>query len=220
MEEYNPDTVSKRIDSIFNKKEQLREFKNPNRYSVMTHKEYQKYCSSNEFIDYHLVKRKNFQKQIQKLVGKYEFSEFAINKISFGKILNIISHQSRLLGIALHYFYNAGRLINNNFIEDAGVNLNMVLESLIKDFMNIKNIQNKRLGIEQFNKTLKLNSTFVEWLEELYSARNEFLAHIDNDMFTFSERINDPDSYCYMHYGSISWLLIKYFYYRQYKLCA
>ncbi|MFC2135378.1 hypothetical protein ACFLTH_12260, partial [Bacteroidota bacterium] len=165
-------------------------------------------------------KGKNFRELIEKLIGKYEFSEFTINKIGFSKIFNIISNPSRLLGISLYYFNNASRLINNDFIEDAGINLNLVIEALIKDFMDIKNIQNKKVGIEQFNQTLKLKSTFVEWLEELYSARNEFLAHIDGDMFTFDERINDPDSYCFEHYSSISWLLIKYFFYRKYKLCT
>ena len=218
IEEFNPNTISKRINSIFNKKVQVKSSKNIIRHSLMTHKEYQIYCSENEFVDYHIHKRRNFQKIIEKLMDKYEFSEFTINKIGFRKIYDLLSQPSRLLGISLHYYINASRLIHNNFVEDAGINLNLVLEALIKDFMDIKNIKNKRLGIEQFNSTLRLSSPFVEWLEELYSARNEFLAHIDGNMFTFHERINDPDSYCYEHYGSISWLLLKYFSYRKNKL--
>jgi hypothetical protein len=44
-----------------------------------------------------------------------------------------LTGSSRLIHIAVHYFVNAARLIHEHFIEDAGLNLNLVLEAIIED---------------------------------------------------------------------------------------
>ncbi len=211
LPKFNLKSVYERLDILIRSKLQIKAFNYDDHLITKTHKEQKIYCGKNEYINYHFLKEKNFKKQIEILNDKYRFEDKEINIKNFNRRLGILSNSNNLLNIALHYFINASRLILNQFPEDAGINLNMVLEALVKDYMVLINTKNKKMGIDSFNNFLKLDSTFIEWLQELYLARNEFLAHIDEEMFTFNERINDPDSYCYLHYGSISWLIIKYF---------
>lgn len=121
-----------------------------------------------------------------------------------------LNSSSRLIHIAVHYFVNATRLIHEHFIEDAGLNLNLVLEAIVEDFSSVYSIGDKKQAIKKLQTTILLPYNHMEFLEELYWARNEFLAHIDKDMFTESQNINDPDRYCYEHFESISWLIRRY----------
>lgn len=168
-----------------------------------------------EYIDLFRVKRTTFEKQIKILSNSYEFSDFKITNTLFKKYFHLFLNSSRYIHIAIHYYVNAGRLINNFFIEDAAINLNLVLETIITDFMRINFIQNKRVAIETLiNNELKINQELYDWYIELYDARNEFLAHVDKGMFTPEERISDPDGYCYDHYEDIGRLILKYIQYK------
>ncbi len=124
---------------------------------------------------------------------------------------------SRLIHIAIHYFVNAARLIHEHFIEDAGLNLNLVLEAIIEDFGAAHDIADKKQVIDALQKTVTLPFGHMECLSDLYLARNEFLAHIDVDMFTENQNVNDPDGYCYEHFESVSWLIRRYIKYQSEK---
>lgn len=80
--------------------------------------------------------------------------------------------------------------------------------------MNFRSIHNKRTAAESFQESVLLPYGHMEFLEELYDARNMFLAHIDEDMYTNNQSIGDPDSYCYEHYESVSWLITRYIRYK------
>ena len=86
--------------------------------------------------------------------------------------------------------------------------------------MNISGIKNKRLAIEKlFLEHLHFDEELFDWFIELYDARNEFLAHIDENMFTALQRTSDPDAYCYDHYEDICNLVIAYIEFRK-KMAA
>ena len=85
-----------------------------------------------------------------------------------------------------------------------------MLESIVEDFSRIFSIKDKKQAIKKLQDTVLLPYDHMEFLEELYSARNEFLAHIDKDMFTKSQNVNDPDRYCYEYFESVSWLIRRY----------
>ncbi len=97
------------------------------------------------------------------------------------------------------------------FIEDAAINLNLARDAIFIDYMNITNIHNKKTAIAKlFSEEIKLAEDKIDWHNELYEARNEFLAHVDSEMFTPSQNISDPDRYCYDHYEDICDLIIEY----------
>jgi hypothetical protein len=172
--------------------------------------------SEKEYIDLFHSKQLPFQELISLLNNSFEFSEFEVNHISIASYYNLLLACPRYLHIALYYIINAARLMGNFFIEDAAINLNLASEAVFKDFMEITGIQNKKTAVEKLLvEGLNLAEEKVDWLHELYEARNEFLAHIDEDMFTPSENINDPDKYFYDHYGEIIDLVINYLEYRK-----
>ena len=80
--------------------------------------------------------------------------------------------------------------------------------------MDFRSIRNKRIAAESFQKDVLLPYNHMEFLTELYDSRNTFLAHIDEDMYTDNQNIDDPDRYCYEHYESVSWLIQRYIGYK------
>jgi len=167
-----------------------------------------------EYIDFFDCKKMPFKKQIELLSRSYEFSDHRINPVTVKKYYNLFSKSSRYIHIALHYFVNASRLIFNHFIEDAGLNLQLTMEALIKDFMRFHSIKNKKRAIKRLRESVRLPYYHMEFLEELYDARNKFLAHIDDYMYTDKQNVSDPDRYCFEHFESICWLIIRYIKYK------
>lgn len=166
--------------------------------------------ASDSYVDLFHAPQIPFSELIENLRQRYNIPKRQIKPCFVANIYQILSSNSRLVHIAIHYFVNAARLIHEHFIEDAGLNLNLVLEAIIEDFGDLESISDKLQVIEKLRDTIKLPNNHMEFLEELYFARNEFLAHIDKDMFTEFENINDPDRYCYQHYESVSWLIRRY----------
>ncbi|MFH1941961.1 MAG: hypothetical protein ABIL68_07625 [bacterium] len=169
--------------------------------------------SEKKYIDFFTpgVEKMPLEKHIEFLSNSFEFSSHHISRNTFLRYYNLFLNCSRFVHIALHHFVNAGRLIINDFIEEAGLNLNMVLEALIKEYMEEHSIKSKPDAInELFIDNLKIDEELFYWYMELYDARNEFLAHIDENMFGPGEHQREPDAYCYDHYECIADLILKY----------
>jgi len=162
------------------------------------------------YVDLSHSPRIPFMELIEQLKLQYDISDTPINPKFVSSVYEKLNASSRYIQIAIHYFINASRLWDEHFLEDAGLNLNLVLEAVVKDFMVENSIKDKKSAIEIMKDTIELPDYHMEFIEELYWARNEFLAHIDDHMFTEMQNINDPDRYCYEHYESISWLLHRY----------
>jgi hypothetical protein len=164
-----------------------------------------------EYIDLFHSRQIPFADFISLLSRSFDFSEFEANAISVESYYRLFLGCSRAIHIALYYIINAARLLASFFTEDAGINLNLASEAIIKDYLKVSGIQNKKKAIKQLlSEDLKFDEEKVDWYLELYEARNEFLAHIDEDMFTESQNISDPDAYCYDHYEDIINLVISY----------
>ena len=166
--------------------------------------------SSDMYIDLFHAPQIPFPDFIAKLCTQYTITHKHFRPEFVSGLYRKLDSSSRLIHIAVHYFVNAARLIQEHFIEDAGLNLNLVLEAIIEDLSSVFSIKDKRQAIKKLQATILLPYYHMEFLEELYEARNEFLAHIDKDMFTKSQNINDPDRYCFEHFESISWLIRRY----------
>jgi len=164
-----------------------------------------------EYIDLFHSSQMPFPDLINLLSKSFDFSEIEPDHASIASFYNLIATCPRHIHISLYYLINAARLMCNFFVEDAAINLNLASEAIITDYMKIADIQNKKAAIVKLlSEDLQLTENKVEWYVELYEARNEFLAHIDNDMFTQSQNISDPDKYCYDHYEDIVDLIIGY----------
>jgi hypothetical protein len=166
--------------------------------------------SSDMYIDLFHAHQIPFPDFVAKLSTQYTISHQHFRPEFVSGLYRKLNSSSRLIHIAVHYFVNAARLIQEHFIEDAGLNLNLVLEAIIEDLSSVFSIKDKRQAIKKLQATILLPYYHMEFIEELYEARNEFLAHIDKDMFTKSQNINDPDRYCFEHFESISWLIRRY----------
>ena len=166
--------------------------------------------SKDAYVDLFHSPQVPFLKLTDQLKTQYDISDRPIDPQFVSSVYEKLYPSGRYIQIAIHYFTNASRLIYEHFIEDAGLNLNLVLEAVIKDFMVVNSITDKKRAIAGIKNTIELPGCHMEFLEELYWARNEFLAHIDDHMFTEMQNINDPDRYCYEHFESISWLLRRY----------
>jgi hypothetical protein len=151
-----------------------------------------------------------FPELITQLRPQYTISGRHFRPQFVAELYRKLDASSRLIHIAIHYFVNAARLIHEDFIEDAGLNLNLGLEAIVDDFGGVSAISDKRQAVKKLQTTVNLPDGHMEFLEELYLARNEFLAHIDRDMFTKFQKIDDPDRYCYEHFESVSWLIRRY----------
>lgn len=163
-----------------------------------------------EYIDLFRHKKLPFKRIIIAISNDYQFSTYKVDIPKFNKLFKLFLRSSRHIHIALHYFVNAANLMHNGFIEDSGLNMNLSVEAIIKDFMVCNAIKDKSMAIARFMKTVKLPSYHMENIRDLYKARNEYLAHIDEYMFTDKERISDPDQYCYEHFESLYWLITRY----------
>lgn len=187
-----------------------RDFSNSNE----AHKEIMRIRSMPEYVDLFHCKKLPFRKQVEQWSQSFQLSDHKVSALAVKRYYNMFRRSSRFIHIAIHYFITASRLIHNHFIEDAGLNLQLTVEAVIRDFMNFRSIRNKRTATKSFQKDVLLPYGHMEFLEELYDARNEFLAHIDEDMYTDNQSIDDPDSYCYEHYESVSWLITRYIRYK------
>lgn len=164
-----------------------------------------------EYIDLFHAPQIPFLELVNLMSKSFEFSSLELDKDAIESFYNDISNTTRYIHISLHYLISAARLIPNFFTEDAGINLNLASEAIIKDHMLVTNINNKKLAIENLlSENLHFSENKIDWLIELYEARNEYLAHIDEEMFTDFQNIDDPDKYCYDHYEDVCDLIISY----------
>lgn len=171
--------------------------------------------SEPEYIDLFHFKRIPFRKQVDEWSQDFVFSKHKPSPLAVKRYLNLFLRSSRFIRIALHYFVNASRLINTHFYEDGGLNLQLTVEALIRDFMEFHSIRNKRTAAQKFQTDVLLPYYHMEFLNELYEARNRFLAHIDENMFTEQQNVGCVDDYCLEHYESVSWLITRYIRYKQ-----
>jgi len=171
--------------------------------------------SKPEYIDLFHCQRIPFHKQLELWAQSFVFSNHKPSPIAVKRYFNTFQRSSRFIHIAIHYFVTASRLIQNDFIEDGGLNLQLTVEALIRDFMKFNSIRNKRTASQRFQDSVLLPYSHMEALVDLYDSRNLFLAHIDEDMYTEEQNIGDPDRYCYEHYESVSWLITRYIKYKQ-----
>ena len=164
-----------------------------------------------EYIDLFHSWQIPFPDLVNLLSKSFEFSEFDTDPISVESYFRLLLNCPRHIHIALHYFINAARLMRSYFTEDAAINLNLASEAIIRDYLNITGLKNKKKAIEQLLlEDLGFGEEKVDWYIELYEARNAFLAHIDEDMFTATQNISDPDAYCYDHYEDVANLIVGY----------
>ncbi len=112
--------------------------------------------------------------------------------------------------VTLHYFVNACTLVRLQFIEDAALNLQLTSEALLRDFMEWKCHASKVRGLEELCAMLGMPAHVREMLEELYEARNTFLAHVDDFLFHRGKLHSDPDAYCYEHFELFFALIERY----------
>jgi hypothetical protein len=170
--------------------------------------------SKPEYIDLFHCKRKQFIELLSEWRGGYSFSEHKCTPQAVKKYYNLFVNSSRLIHIALYYYNNAASLTRENYIEDAGINLHLALEAIIRDYMDFHSIKNKRKAIESFISKVWPPDWGTDYLDDLWKSRNQFLAHIDADMFTEDQNIHDPDEYCYDTFESISFLVTRYIRYK------
>lgn len=170
--------------------------------------------SKAEFIDLFHCKRKPFIQLLSEWRGGYSFAERKCSPQAVKKYYNLFVKSSRFIHIALYYYNNAASLTRKNFIEDAGINLHLTLEAIIRDFMDFHSIKNKRKAVASFISKVWPPDWGTDYLDDLWKSRNQFLAHIDENMFTEGQRIHDPDEYCYDTFESITYLITRYIRYK------
>lgn len=202
------------INKIINCQRELPILFNPyekNRSYENAQKEIVKMRSKKNYIDmFHQIEQP-VSCHIDFLSNIYSFSDFRLNPNTFKRYYLLFLNIDQPVRIALYHFIKAGRLIKNNFIEDGGLNLYMVLESIIQDYMILSSTKNKSRAINDLLLTkLKVSENLFEWFVELYDARNDFLAHVNHDMYHEEGFETDPDSYCFDHYEPVAKLLLKY----------
>lgn len=171
--------------------------------------------SETEYIDLFHSKRIPFRRQVDEWSKSFVFAKHKPSPLAVKRYFNMFQRSSRFIHIALHYFVNASRLIHNYFFEDGGLNLYLTVEALIRDFMEFHSIRNKRTAAIKFQATVLLPYYHMEFLYDLYEARNLYLAHIDENMFTEQQNIGYLENYCLEHYESVSWLITRHIRYKQ-----
>ncbi len=170
--------------------------------------------SKPEYIDLFHCKRKPFIQLLSEWRGGYSFSEHKCSPQVVKRYYNLFVKSSRFIHIALYYYNNAANLTRDNYIEDAGINLNLSVEAIIRDFMDYHLIKNKRKAVEMFFTKVWPSDWGTDYLLDLWKSRNQFLAHIDENMFTENQKIHDPDEYCYDTFESITYLFTRYIDYK------
>ena len=207
-------TLYNEIKKIINCQRELPILYNPYEKNV-SYDDAQKYLkkmrSKENYIDMFHQMEKPFNYHIDFLSDKYTFSAHKLNPNTLKRYYLLFSNIDQSIRIALYHFIKAGRLINNDFIEDGGLNLYMVLESIIQDYMMMTSTKDKPRAINDLLLTkLKVSQELFDWFLELYEARNELLAHINYDMYDEEGFETDPDAYCYDHYEPVAKVLLKY----------
>ena len=142
--------------------------------------------------------------------GRYNYAEHKCSPNDVKKFFSFFKNKSRLITIALYYYNNTASLTTAGYIEDAGMNLHLSMEVIIKDFMSTHSIKNKRRAIESFISKVWSSDWGTDYLDGLWKSRNQFLAHIDENMFTVDQKINDPDMYCFDTFEIITCLITRY----------
>ena len=170
--------------------------------------------SKPEYIDLFHSKRKPFDKLLSEWRGGYLFSERKCTPQAVKSYYYLFVKSSRFIHIALYYYNNAASLTRDHFIEDAGINLHLALEAIIRDYMDFHSIKNKRKAVESFISKVWPPGWGTDYLDDLWKSRNQFLAHIDENMFTENQNIHDPDEYCYDTFESITYLITRYIRYK------
>ena len=170
--------------------------------------------SKPEYIDLFHCKRRQFIELLSEWRGGYSFSEHKCTPQAVKRYYNLFVNSSRLIHIALYYYNNAASLTMENYIEDAGINLHLALEAIIRDYMDFHSINNKRKAVESFISKVWPPDWGTDYLDDLWKSRNQFLAHIDANMFTADQNIHDPDEYCYDTFESITFLVTRYIRYK------
>ena len=164
-----------------------------------------------DYVDLFHAPQIPFSELMSQLSTSFEFSDLQPDLGTIEAFFSEISDATRFIHVSLHYLINASRLIPNYFTEEAAINLNLASEAIIKDYMLVTNTNNKKAAIESLLSVhLHFTEEKIDWMIELYEARNAYLAHIDEDMFTDFQNIDDPDKYCYDHYEDICDLIIGY----------
>ena len=167
-----------------------------------------------EYIDLSHCKRKPFIQLLSDWRGGYSFAEHKCSPLVVKRYYNLFVKNSRYIHIALYYYNNAASLTRENHIEDAGINLNLSVEAIIRDYMDFHSIKNKRKAVDSFISKVWPPEWGTDYLEDLWKSRNQFLAHIDENMFTKNQKIGDPDEYCYDTFESITYLITRYIRYK------
>ncbi len=170
--------------------------------------------SKPEYIDLFHCKRKPFAQLLNEWRGRYSFANRSCSPEAVKRYFNLFSKNSRFIHIALYYYCNAASLTRENHIEDAGINLHLSLDAIIRDYMAFHSIKNKRKAVESFISKVWPPDWGRDYLDDLYKSRKQFLAHIDENMFTIDQRIHDPDEYCYDTFESITYLITRYIRYK------
>lgn len=170
--------------------------------------------SKSEYIDLFHCKRKPFIQLLGEWRGGYSFAERTCTPQAVKRYYNLFVKSSRFIHIALYYYNNAASLTRENYIEDAGINLHLTLEAIIRDYMDFHSIKNKRKAVESFISKVWPPDWGTDYLDDLWKSRNQFLAHIDENMFTIDQNIHDPDEYCYDTFESITYLITRYIRYK------
>lgn len=163
-----------------------------------------------EYIDLFNCKRVPIVKLLRDWHGRYCFAKRKSSVRLVRSYYNMLEQSSRLVHVALYYYNNAANLTRDDYIEDAGVNLHLAVEAIIKDFMVLYSVKDKRKAVDDLISRIWPPDWGTDYLEDLWRSRNQFLAHIDENMFTDDQRISDPDEYCYDTFESVSYLITKY----------
>ena len=168
-----------------------------------------------EYIDLLHCKQTSLQQRLYEIKNMYTFGKRKCSSVMVKKHYNDFLKSSRLIHVAIHYYTNAANLTNDNYTEDAGINLYLAVEAIIKDYMVLESIKDKAKAVRLLLTKIWPPDWGTDYLIDLWQARNEFLAHIDDKMFSKEERSNDSDLYCSDTFESVSWLITKYIEYQR-----
>jgi hypothetical protein len=171
-----------------------------------------------EYLDLFPCKRKSFLNLLNEWRNSFKYSDVVCTPQAVLNYFNLFNNSSRLIHIALYYFSRAASLSREFFIEDAGINLHLAIEAILKDYMNLLSTKNKRKAAERFIQEVWPTGWATDYLDDLRLSRNTFLAHIDENMFTTREAINDPDMYCYGAFENVGVLITEYIRFKNIEL--
>jgi hypothetical protein len=163
-----------------------------------------------EYIDLFNCKRMPIAKLLNDWRRRYCFAKHNPCIRTVKNYYNLLEQSTPMVHIALYYYDNAASLVRDDYIEDAGINLHLAVEAIIKDFMKSHSVKDKRKAVGDLISKIWPPDWGTDYLEDLWKSRNRFLAHIDENMFTDDQSISDPDEYCYDTFESVSYLITRY----------